>query len=298
MSRATLYHGEALAALARIRDNSVRVCVTSPPYWGLRDYGTTSQLGHESTPDGFAVALVEIFREVRRTLTNDGTLWLNLGDSYARSAAKGGSGPGGKNRAYSGDSYTSAVSKRGSSDGAGVRPGTQLFAEGLKAKDLIGIPWLVAFALRRDGWYLRRDIIWEKPNCMPESTKDRPTSAHEYLFLLSRNDRYYYNAAAIAESTADQKSERTARSVWTIPTKPYAGAHFATFPEELPRRCILAGSAVGDTVLDPFGGSGTTASVALSLGRGAIHIDLNAEYIELAKQRIGPLMCTTERLSE
>lgn len=356
-----------LAGLRRIPDESVRTCITSPPYWGLRDYNADGQIGLEGSPDEFAAKMVEVFREVRRVLTKDGTLWLNLGDSYARSPAKGGSGVGGKNEKYLGDNYRRGRIRKGSSDGAvrrGDTPGARSFADGVKVKDLVGIPWLVAFALRADGWYLRSDIIWQKPNPMPESVKDRPTKAHEYLFLLSKSECYYYDAEAIAEVSvssgerdqggsnripsgwasggephdtiernqgprrrghrkgsgnlkrdipSDQdgrgipndhlgrgvpwentNGKRNARSVWTINTQPYSGAHFATFPEELPRRCILAGSAPGDTVLDPFGGSGTTGAVAIGLGRSAVLIDLNPKYVELARQRIGPMLCTVK----
>lgn len=344
--------------LRSLSDATVRCCVTSPPYWGLRDYGESGQIGLEATPDLYVARLVEVFREVRRVLTEDGTLWLNLGDSYA--AARGGTTPPAQTVAGGVNGKGDTDAQRGMKQG--YNPSRDAGAYGLKHKDLVGIPWMVAFALRADGWYLRRDIIWAKPNPMPESVRDRPTSSHEYLFLLTKNERYYYNADAIrtpmseasvrqldtadtrlgaAPSNGDykagegrvasrgqhadhlvmrpKKSDKrrghsrrhdgfndrwnamskeeqqaggaNARSVWTIATQPYKWAHFATFPEELPRRCIKAGSAPGDTILDPFGGSGTTAAVAVGLGREAIHIDLNPKYIELAKMRIGPMLC-------
>ena len=344
MTGAAIHVGDCLATLRGLPDGVARTCVTSPPYFGLRDYGVDGQIGLEPTPDAYVARLVEVFREVRRVLTDDGTLWLNLGDSYSRAAEKGGSGPGGKNEARLGYGLAQSA-KVGSSDGAvgrGDRPGTR--AEG-KPKDLLGMPWRVAFALQADGWYLRSDIIWHKPNPMPESVKDRPTKAHEYVFLLSKRERYYYDAGAISEplvygdhprngvpghvqqapgqsaQTGISKvrssgnkvrtygedrgrpgshlagnvpwegSTRNARSVWSIATQPYPEAHFATFPEELPSRCIRAGSAPGDTVLDPFGGSGTTGAVATGLGRSAILCELNAAYVELARQRIGPMLC-------
>ena len=314
---AILYRGDCLTSLRRLPSGGVRCCVTSPPYWGLRDYGVAGQLGLEPTPDAYVAGMVEVFREVRRVLADDGTLWLNLGDSYARAPEKGGSGTFNGRNGY-GEGYGLAQSaKDGSSDGAvgrADRPGTRA---GGKPKDLVGIPWRVAFALQADGWYLRSDIIWHKPNPMPESVKDRPTKAHEYVFLLSKRERYYYDAGAVAEPGVEPERQRNdrigganghtvrhspgavvgasvtrnARSVWTIATQPYPEAHFATFPEELPSRCIRAGSAPGDTVLDPFGGSGTTGAIAVGLGRAAILCELNPAYIELARQRIGPMLC-------
>ena len=279
----------------------MRCCVTSPPYWGLRDYGVAGQLGLEKTPEEYVAKMVAVFREVRRVLAEDGTLWLNLGDSYAA------------NRSYQvTDSKHIPV---GNTTASSV-------PDGLKSKDLVGIPWRVAFALQADGWYLRSDIIWAKPNPMPESVTDRPTKSHEYLFLLSKAERYYYDAAAIAEPAINAGltihingndgmdagydgnrtrdgfrrgvtigDTRNARSVWTIATQPYPEAHFATFPEELARRCIVAGSKAGDAVLDPFGGSGTVAAVAVGNGREAWHIDLNPTYLEMAQRRIGPMFC-------
>jgi DNA modification methylase len=309
MTRARLLCGDVREVLASLPDRSVRCCVTSPPYWGLRDYGTAGQLGLEPTPSLYVAAMVEVFREVRRVLADDGTLWLNLGDSYA--AAPGG-----------GQGKNGAVVDRSASR-LGVREATfSKVSAGLKPKDLVGIPWRVAFALQDDGWYLRSDIIWHKPNPMPESVTDRPTKSHEYLFLLSKSERYFYDADAIAEPSTHAgrvvatngnegmthgydgnrtrdgfrrgvvvKDTKNIRTVWTIASQPYPGSHFATFPEELPRRCILAGSQPGDTVLEPFLGSGTTAAVAVGNGRHAIGIELNPEYLKLAAQRIGPMFC-------
>ena len=312
MSHATVHVGDVLAILPTLAAGSVRCCVTSPPYFGLRDYGMDGQIGLEPTPDEYVAKLVAVFREVRRVLTDDGTLWLNLGDSYAGRGATGGT--------KSFQAAASSVGQRG-----WIPP-----APGCKDKDLYGIPWRVAFALQADGWYLRSDIIWAKPNPMPESVTDRPTKAHEYVFLLSKQARYYYDAAAIAEpvteatvareeygynkafrsqfqgSPTDKRhtegkavsnvsgSTRNARTVWPIATQPYPEAHFATFPEELPRRCLLAGSAPGDTVLDPFAGSGTTLAVATGHGRSAIGCELSPKYAELARNRIGPMLCTVE----
>ena len=311
----TILTGDSRRVLVTLPDASVQCCVTSPPYFGLRDYGHAGQLGLEQTPDAYVAEMVALFREVRRVLEDDGTLWLNLGDSYSRSPGKGGSGPG-KNADYYGDNYGAASASRvRSSDGRvgrGDRPGTR--TGGLGEKQLLGIPWRVAFALQADGWYLRSDIIWHKPNPMPESVTDRPTKAHEYVFLLSKSARYFYDADAIAEpalrpegsgntgrkygedrdrpgshlgASVPWKGEtRNARSVWSIPTRPFKGAHFATMPPELARRCILAGSRQGDMVLDPFGGAGTTGLVADRLGRHATLIELNPVYAELARERI------------
>ena len=279
-------------------DQSVQCCVTSPPYWGLRDYGVDGQLGLESTPEEYVANMVAVFREVRRVLKDDGTLWLNLGDSYANTGGM----TGGTN------------SKEGSNSRASrmFTCGYRALSPGLKPKDLVGIPWRVAFALQADGWWLRSDIIWSKPNPMPESITDRPTKAHEYIFLLSKSARYYFDADAISEPSIRAGSvnggcyggnappgvgrgirpdiiigeRRNIRTVWTIATRPYPDAHFATFPEELPRLCIKAGSKPGDTVLDPFAGSGTTIKVARNLGRHGIGVELNPEYLKLAEQRI------------
>ncbi len=349
----TIHHGDALDVLRTMPDASVQCVVTSPPYWGLRDYGTAlweggdatcdhknlasvpmgtmdshspdqpsrqgmlkpyrdvcgkcgarridRQLGLEPTPGEYVDKLVAVFREVRRALKDDGTVWLNLGDSYA--------GPKGNNR--------------GDGAGGGQHRGEQVFGEaiggmkvpvGLKPKDLCGVPWRVAFALQADGWYLRQDIIWNKNNPMPESVTDRCTKAHEYVFLLGKSARYYYDAAAITEPAAgvtggasfgkqSQSTDgtgaqsrtyerpdyvtRNRRSVWTIPTCAFPGAHFATFPPALVEPCVKAGCPEGGLVLDPFCGSGTVGEVALLHGRRFVGIELNAAYIELAHRRIG-----------
>lgn len=304
MSDLKILQGDCVQSLKQLADESVQCCVTSPPYFGLRDYGHDGQIGLEPTPDDYVAKIVEVFREVRRVIRKDGTLWLNLGDSYAGSG-KGPAGNFGKTHNEREMTHTKA---------SGLVP------DGLKPKDLIGIPWRVAFALQADGWYLRQDIIWHKPNPMPESVQDRCTKAHEYVFLLSRSEKYFYDNEAIAEPVAESSIKRLTqpnienqlgsdrvpgktngpmkavgncecrnrRTVWTINTQPFKGAHFATFPVELPRLCILAGTKAGDVVLDPFGGSGTTGQVALELGRSAILCELNPEYVELIRQR-----CTT-----
>lgn len=374
-SGVTLYHGDALTVLHTLPDESVQCCVTSPPYFGLRDYGTGTweggspvcdhldntrqpqrdspggfnnsksrgeqkntlgaasrlftgtcgicgairidhQLGLEPTPEGYMAKLVAVFREVKRILKKDGVCWLNLGDSYS------GSGKGGQSEEKRSVNWQPEYGNKG-------------FRYGLKPKDLIGIPWLVAFALRADGWYLRSDIIWQKKNCMPESVRDRPTRSHEYLFLLAKSERYYYDAEAIREPhTANPRmpggnsrvyqdrdpqhpstrkleplqgahgtmghdgngmrmpekwnnpAGRNKRSVWTIATVPFPESHFATFPPKLIEPCILAGSRAGDVVLDPFLGSGTAVFVAKQLNRQAIGIDLNADYLQLAVNRL------------
>ena len=285
---ARIFVGDALTRLAELPHGSVKTCVTSPPYWGLRDYGHEGQMGLEPTPDEYVANMVRLFREVRRVLSDDGTLWLNLGDTYA------------------------------------------------SGKQLVGIPWRVAFALQADGWWLSQDIIWHKPNPMPESVTDRCTKAHEYLFLLSKSARYFYNARAISDPVTPQSRERSAygyntterdtgtqaaqigarrrqrmglretyqlsetrnkRSVWTVGVKPYSGAHFAVMPADLVEPCIMAGSSPDDLVLDPFTGSGTVGMVALRHGRRFVGIELNPEYAALAESRIyedGPLLNQVE----
>lgn len=323
--KSEIIQGHCLDILSGMEARSIQTCVTSPPYWNLRDYGVENQMGLEITPEAYIAAMVSVFREVRRVLKDDGTLWLNLGDSYNSRAAK-------------------TTGEHGYTDGRSNRESRRTVGgvEGLKPKDLVGIPWRVALALQADGWYLRQDIIWSKPNPMPESVTDRCTKSHEYVFLLSKNQRYYYDAEAITEPCSPNTharvsqdvanqigssranggaktngnmkavvrapkakaategvknnesfnasvclpvSERNKRSVWTVTTQPYKGAHFATFPEALITPCILAGSREGDTVLDPFAGSGTTAYVAEKHGRRSISIELNPEYIELIKDR-------------
>lgn len=326
----TIFTGDSLSILKRLPFKSVQTCVTSPPYFGLRDYGMTGQIGLEDTPDAYVRKLVELFREVRRVLRPDGTLWLNLGDSY------NGSGKGGDKIGREG--------KQSSNRGTVGIAGRSTRLTSLKAKDLIGIPWRVAFALQADGWYLRQDIIWHKPNPMPESVTDRCTKAHEYIFLFSKSSGYYFDGDAIKAPVAsssiirllqpnlpnqrgsdrvpgkingpmkavlkgfdhrqggggsgfkghsgNRKADgtvyltRNKRSVWTVTTRPYKGVHFATFPPTLIEPCILAGAPMNGVVLDPFLGSGTTAAVAKSLGRGYVGIELNPRYVKLAEARL------------
>ena len=268
--------GDCITSMQSMSEKSVQCCVTSPPYFGLRDYGVDGQIGLEDTPDAFVQRLVGVFKEVKRVLKDDGTLWLNIGDSYA-SFRDGKATPD----TTRGDSKGTLVEK-----GKAKNRSASTFANtAIKHKDLIGIPWRVAFALQADGWYLRQDIIWHKPNPMPESVKDRCTKAHEYIFLLSKSPRYYFDSSAMQEASADGAG-RNRRSVWTINTKSYKGAHFATFPPDLIEPCILAGAAEGDTILDPFGGSGTTAGVAAKHNRHAIMCELNPEYAALMQDRI------------
>jgi DNA modification methylase len=296
-------------------DGCVQCCVTSPPYWGLRNYGIAGQLGLESTPDAYVQNMVQVFREVWRVLRDDGVCWLNLGDSYAGSwGNQGRKEERGTQRPINGGMLTPVLDGRYPSKGSN----TGAVPAGLKPKDLVGIPWRVAFALQADGWYLRSDVIWSKPNPMPESVTDRPTKAHEYVFLLTKSERYYWDADAVRErqigdgrkrgcvisaerglqvrsvggvTYGGRRTEyqdtgtRNLRSVWHIATQPHPGAHFATMPEKLVERCVLAGSKAGDVVLDPFMGSGTVARVALKLGRRAIGCDLNPAYLKLADAR-------------
>ena len=287
--------------LKMLDDNSIDCCITSPPYWGLRDYGVEGQLGLESTPEEYVANLVEVFREVKRVLRDDGTLWLNLGDSYSGNCSQASN----NGRAGFGNARERLVNRKG---------------KGLKPKDLVGIPWMVAFALRADGWYLRQDIIWHKPNPMPESVKDRCTKAHEYIFLLAKSAQYYYDNEAIKEDAKPESEKRyksafhtgkkeisgqgrpgnasntpgykrwtgkrNKRSVWTVTTKPFKEAHFATFPPDLIEPCILAGCPEGGVVLDPFMGSGTTGMVAAMYQRNFIGFELNQEYCKMAERRI------------
>lgn len=306
--------GDALEVLCTMPDESVNCCVTSPPYWGLRDYGVPGQIGIENTLEDYIQKMVEVFWDVKRILKKDGTLWLNLGDTYF------GSGCG------TNDYRTEASRSLNKSDEAYNKypPQKKTKHQFLKSKDLCGIPWRVAFALQSDGWYLRSDIIWHKPNPMPESVTDRPTKAHEYIFLLAKSSKYHYDSRAIMEPLAqkekynsqllnfsnDRKNKygegrnainpktlekhrlkaleegRNKRSVWTIATHPYPEAHFATFPESLVRPCILAGCPEGGGVLDPFCGAGTTGLVALKLMRNFIGIELNPSYVTMATKRI------------
>lgn len=261
----TLFEGDALTVLRHLPSESARCVVTSPPYWGLRDYGIEEQIGLETTVPQFLNRLVAILAEVKRVLTSDGTLWLNIGDGYT-SGNRGWRAPDKKNPARAMD----------------VRPDTP---EGLKPKDLIGVPWRLAFALQADGWYLRSDIVWNKPNAMPESVKDRPARSHEYLFMLSKSEKYYYDWQAGREKT-DGGGLRNRRSVWNVNTKPFAGAHFATFPPDLIRPCVQASTEPGDYVLDPFFGSGTVGLVCQEENRQYIGIELNPEYVSLAAERL------------
>jgi DNA modification methylase len=314
MSEAKILVGDVRQQLAGIADGSVQCCVTSPPYWGLRDYGHDGQIGLEQTPDAYVAEMVGVFREVWRVLADDGVLWLNLGDSYAGS---------GKGRNADGSANVDPNSKQATSLGTIIGTLHKSTPDGLKPKDLVGIPWRVAFALQADGWWLRQDIIWAKPNPMPESVTDRCTKAHEYLFMLSKSPRYYFDNIAIKEkgvmtnagseqrdtrethgmgggndginkAKARMKTElsengfvmRNKRSVWTITTKPFKGAHFAVMPEALVEPCVLASSRPNDLVLDPFTGSGTVGVVALKHGRNFIGTELNPEYAEIARNRV------------
>lgn len=289
-----------MEVLRGVPSASVQCCVTSPPYWGLRDYQVAGQVGLEKTSEEYVVRLLDIFAEVRRVLRDDGTCWVNLADSYAGKPG----GWQGKNGQRASRTFTAKTDF--------VKAG-----EGLKPKDLVGIPWMVAFALRADGWYLRSEIIWAKDNPMPESVKDRPTREHEQIFFLSKSASYVYDADAIRERVSESTLKRfgdtkrrrpnghptyekiggeetcgvhpngrNARSVWAISSQPFGEAHFAVFPEEIPRRCILAGSRVGDVVLDPFCGSGTTCLVADTHQRRFIGIELNPVYAEMARRRV------------
>jgi DNA modification methylase len=276
----TLHHGDAQSVAVALDPGSVRTIVTSPPYFGLRDYGEAGQIGAEETLQEYVDRLVGVFRALRDVLTDDGTLWLNLGDSYA-STTKGSGGGSGKSTLGVGADGTVRISQSGRDRGVarqGFAP--RRVDTGLPDKNLLGVPWRVAFALQADGWVLRSDIIWAKPNPMPESVTDRPTKSHEYMFFLAKSPRYYYDAEAIAEGAV--KETRNKRTVWSTATVPFPGSHFAVYPPELIRPCILAGSAPGDTVLDPFSGSGTTGMVATQEGRRYIGIDLNRDYLDMS----------------
>ena len=301
----TILFGDCRETLKNVTNLSVQTCITSPPYYGLRDYGgEESQIGQEDTPEEYIQNLVSVFRSVRDTLKDDGTLWLNIGDSYYNYRPGKGQGL---------VKQTVSKTKQDLPDKC-ARRGNKL--DGLKEKDLIGIPWMLAFALRQDGWYLRQDIIWHKPNPIPESVKDRCTKSHEYIFLLSKNKKYYYDHESIKEKAVGERwggntpinmnntkdkdgqfsgltrprkmvyDKRNKRSVWKVATKPYKGSHFAVFPEELIKPCILAGSEPNDIILDPFMGSGTTASVAKELNRYYMGCELHEEYGELIRNRV------------
>ena len=258
--------GDVRQELRNLPANSVQCVVTSPPYWGVRDYGVEGQVGAEPALRDYVETLTQIFREVRRVLRPDGTLWLNIGNTYS-----------------SGGRTWRDEDAKNKGRGMSYRPPTPA---GLKPKDLVGVAWMVAMGLQLDGWYLRNDIIWHKPNGQPESVKDRLTVAHEYLFLFSKEERYHFDQDAIMETRKDGTGFKNRRTVWSINTEPYAEAHFAVFPTELVRPCILAGSRTGDLVLDPFFGSGTVGLVALETGRRCIGLELNADYVAMARRRI------------
>ncbi|MHC1728305.1 MAG: site-specific DNA-methyltransferase [Syntrophobacteraceae bacterium] len=258
--------GDALKVLQNLPARTYRCCVTSPPYWGLRDYGVLPQIGSEAKLEDYITNLRNIFHEVFRVLTEDGTFWLNIGDSYT-----------------SGNRTWRHTDKKNPARAMSYRPPTP---EGLKPKDLVGVPWRVAFALQADGWFLRSDIIWYKPNCQPESVKDRPTRAHEYLFLFSKSEKYFYNHEAVQEPSTNG-TRRNRRTVWDINTESFPEAHFATFPPKLIEPCILAGSQEGDTILDPFFGSGTVGGVCSKLGRRFTGIEIKEEYAQIARKRVG-----------
>lgn len=316
MNKYTLMVGDVFEVLKSIPDGTVNTCVTSPPYYGLRDYGVDGQIGLESTPEEYVNALVEVFREVRRTLRDDGTLWVNVGDSYSGSHSNGWKQTMlDTNGRYSSDGNFSLSEKMGRRD------------PGCKPKDLVGIPWMLAFALRADGWYLRQDIIWAKSNPMPESVKDRCTRSHEYIFLLSKSRKYYFDHEAMQED-ADPKNakryqkpfmdkaeqryphptgghntggmkpyngKRNKRDVWRVPVcTSVKEAHFAVYPPELIEPCVLAGCPSGGTVLDPFSGSGTTGIVAVNHGRNYIGVELNPDYVDIAVDRVSRECTGTE----
>jgi len=308
----TLYHGDCLEIMKQLPENSVDTCITSPPYWGLRDYGVDGQLGLEKTPEEYVANMVQLFREVKRVMKADGVLWLNLGDSYAGSGHGYLSEPRGKQATNHGTDFMCSLPPA-------------VVPDGLKSKDLVGIPWRVAFALQADGWWLRQDIIWHKPNPMPESVTDRCTKSHEYIFMLTKSAKYYYDNEAVKEvakrdwnksggnivgkgvhkrndgyvdngdgrDTSEVKEYRNKRSVWTVATKPYKEAHFATYPPELITPCVLT-SKPGAVILDPFFGAGTTGVVAIRNRRKYIGCELNPEYCEIAARRIDSELQQTE----
>lgn len=261
ISGSTIFEGDALRVLSRLPDCSVQCVVTSPPYWGLRDYRIPGQIGLEETLPQFLNRLVAVFSEVKRVLRDDGVLWLNIGDGYT-----------------SGNRGWRAPDKKNGARAMSVRPDTP---EGLKPKDLLGIPWRLAFAFQEDGWYLRSDIVWHKPNAMPESVKDRPTRSHEYLFLFSKQEKYRYNRTAVLEVNG-----RNLRSVWSVNTQPFPDAHFATFPSKLIEPCILASTQPRDYVLDPFFGSGTVGLVCQGHNRKFVGIELHPKYVQMAANRL------------
>jgi DNA modification methylase len=297
--RDVVLYGDCLAKLKELPDSCVQTCVTSPPYWNMRTYlpesheAKANEIGNEATPEEYVAKLVEIFHEVHRVLRDGGTLWVNLGDCYTGSM--GGSFKSGA----AWDRYLERSKRKGYMPGVRARTPYQrarMSVGELKPKNLIGIPWMTAFALRTDQWILRCDVIWEKPNVLPEPVQDRPTRSHEYMFLFSKGPTYYYDYDAVLEPFSDNTPEfargdrkgRNKRSVWRIQPRPYLGAHFAVFPPELPTLCIKAGSKPGDVILDPFAGSGTTLMVAKDLDRDFIGIELNEAYRSLIEERVEP----------
>jgi len=276
LTESAVLEGNALAVLQSLPSASVQCAITSPPYWGLRDYGIDGQIGLEPSLGQFLDQLTLVFSELRRVLADDGTLWLNIGDGYTSG-----------NRGYR------ATDRKNPARAMATRPPTP---DGLKPKDLIGVPWRLAFALQEDGWYLRSDVVWNKPNAMPESVKDRPVRSHEYLFMLTKSEQYFYNHEAVKEETGNAGLRRSRRSVWSVNTKPFLGAHFATFPAELIRPCVLASSKPGDFVLDPFFGSGTVGLVSQEENRRYLGIELNPEYVRLANDRLQAAQPNATRL--
>jgi len=273
--KSTVYCGDAYQVLSSLPSHICQTAITSPPYWGLRDYDSPGQIGSEEKIDDYVGKLVLVFQELKRVLRDDGTFWLNVGDGYT-----------------SGGRTWRAPDKKNPARAMSYRPPTP---QGLKPKDLIGVPWRIAMALQADGWYVRSEIIWHKPNPHPESVKDRPTRAHETIFLLSKNEQYFYDHQAIKERGVNGKP-RNKRSVWTVQTEPIKEAHFATFPTKLIEPCILAGSKAGDLIIDPFFGSGTTGLVAALNGRDFIGVELKPEYVEIAKKRLGKYGFTFEQV--
>lgn len=339
-----IIHGDSLSELRKIKTESVDCCVTSPPYYGLRDYGVDGQIGLENTPEEYVTSLCNVFDEVRRVLKSNGTMWLVIGDSYA------GSGKGSAIDPENASRYLQGTNKGSTEIKSRI---VNYTGDGIKPKDIIGIPWMVAFELRKRGWYLRQDIIWAKPNPMPESVRDRCTKSHEYIFLLAKSRRYYFNAEGIAEKVAESTAKRlqqdignqkgslivggigyekpmtakppryggkkytedpekfyrtksgnaykyrprrNKRDVWTVTTKPFREAHFATYPPDLIRPCIIAGCPCGGVVLDPFFGSGTTGYVATETGRDFIGIEINEEYCKIAEERLKNVQMTMESI--
>jgi DNA modification methylase len=262
----TIIEGDSRVELRNLPPDFFQSCVTSPPYWGLRDYDSSGQIGAEDQLEDYVSALVQVFVEVKRVLRSDGTLWLNIGDGYT-----------------SGDRGWRAPDKKNPARAMSYRPPTP---DGLKPKDLLGIPWRLAFALQMDGWYLRSDIIWNKPNAQPESVKDRPARSHEYLFLLSKSERYFYDHEALKEPTRDGDGVRNRRSVWAVPTEPNSLGHAAMFPPGLIEPCILGSTRKGDWVIDPFFGAGTVGMVAKEFGRHYTGIELKSEFVDIARRRL------------